>query len=64
LACRSLRVRDHWPVARLELPPEVWPRLLAEGERELVLDALRRAGYRYVALDLAGLRTGSMNEVL
>ena len=64
LACRSLRVRDHWPVARLELPPEAWPGLLADGGREAVLVGLRRLGYRYVALDLAGLRSGSMNEAL
>jgi uncharacterized protein len=64
LALRSVRVRDHFPVARLEVPPAAWPGLMSDAGREAVLGALRRLGYRYVALDLAGLRSGSMNDVL
>jgi uncharacterized protein len=32
--------------------------------RDVVVDGLKRIGYKYVTLDLAGFRSGSMNEVL
>jgi PP-loop superfamily ATP-utilizing enzyme len=32
--------------------------------RTTILHELRAAGFRYVAIDLAGYRTGSLNEVL
>jgi uncharacterized protein len=58
------RVRDHHPVARLEIELTAWPRLLAEDARARIVARLRELGYVYVALDLAGFRSGSMNEVL
>ncbi len=58
----ACRVRDHGPVARIEVPPGRMDDLLAARQR--VVDALKQAGYAYVAMDLAGYRTGSMNEVL
>lgn len=58
------RVRDHGPVARIELGPENIPRLLEQTERENIVTALRQAGYQYVSVDLEGYRTGAMNEVL
>lgn len=62
LGFRELRVRHHGDVARLEVP-EV-DLLRALQEREAITTALRGTGYTYVTLDLAGLRSGSMNEVL
>lgn len=59
---RACRVRDHEPVARIEVPAEDLPRLLEL--REAVVGALKKLGYAYVTLDLQGLRSGSMNEVL
>ena len=38
------------------------PELL--GQREEITEQLKQLGYAYVALDLQGLRSGSMNEVL
>ncbi len=61
---RQCRVRHHGPVARIEVPPEDIARLAAPGEREAVVEKLRALGYAYVALDLAGYRTGSLNEML
>ena len=56
------RVRDHGDLARIEVPPEEIGR--AASLREELSDALRELGFRYVALDLVGFRSGAMNEVL
>ena len=60
----GFRVRDHYPVARLEIEPTDWPNLLAEDARARIVAHLGELGYVYVALDLAGFRSGSMNQVL
>lgn len=59
---RQVRVRHHGPVARLELNPADLAAALAL--REEIVAALRGAGYTYVALDLAGFRSGSLNVTL
>jgi uncharacterized protein len=64
IGLRQFRVRHHDPIARLEVPPDDWDRLLAEGVRERVVARLRELGYLYVALDLAGFRSGSLNDAL
>lgn len=57
-----LRVRDHGELARIEVPAEDVARAAAAHAR--VSEALRALGFRYVTLDLAGFRSGSLNEVL
>jgi uncharacterized protein len=64
LGFRELRVRYHEQVARLELPIAEMPRLLEPGIREQVVQELKRLGFAYVALDLQGFRSGSLNEPL
>ena len=64
LGFRQYRVRSHGELARIELLPEELPRLADAPLREEVHDALRKLGFRYVSLDLAGFRSGSMNESL
>jgi uncharacterized protein len=61
---RELRVRYHETVARLEVPVAEMPRLLEPSTREDVVRELRRLGFAYVALDLQGFRSGSLNETL
>lgn len=62
LGLGQLRVRHHGDVARVEVEDD---RLAAVLERRHeVVSALRRAGYRYIALDLEGFRSGSLNRVL
>jgi uncharacterized protein len=61
---RECRVRHHGSVARLEVPAPDVPRLAEEPVRSQVVAALLALGFSYVALDLAGLRSGSLNEVL
>ena len=64
LGVRDLRVRHHDQLARIEVPADAIPRLLDPAVREHLTTELRRIGYLWVTLDLAGLRSGSMNDVL
>lgn len=61
LGYRQFRVRHHGDVARVELMPDDLSRAVGV-DREAIADGLREVGYRYVALDLVGYRTGSLNE--
>jgi uncharacterized protein len=61
LHVRQVRVRDHGEVARIEVDAEGFALLCQPGARETVAASLRAIGYRYVALDLEGYRTGSLN---
>lgn len=61
---RQIRVRDHYPVARLEVPPEEIARLSQPQTRHRAVSELRALGYRYVTLDLVGYRMGSLNDEL
>jgi len=56
----QVRVRDHGEVARIEVEPQDIERMALA--REAVVEALRRAGYTFVALDLEGYATGSLNR--
>lgn len=60
----NIRVRDHGGLARIELERGDRERFCREDLWERVDEELRRLGYLYVALDLRGYRTGSMNEAL
>jgi uncharacterized protein len=60
----QVRVRVHGDVARIEVEPGAVGRLAEPAVRSRVVEAARSAGFRYVAADLQGYRTGSMNEVL
>jgi len=62
LGFSAVRVRHHGPVARLELDTAELGRAL-DRRKELV-EGLMRAGFRFVALDLEGYRTGSMNATV
>jgi pyridinium-3,5-biscarboxylic acid mononucleotide sulfurtransferase len=58
----ELRVRHHGEVARVEVPAAEMEAVVAR--RAEVVDAVRAAGYAFVALDLEGLRSGSLNRLL
>ncbi|MBN1889558.1 MAG: ATP-dependent sacrificial sulfur transferase LarE [Thermoflexales bacterium] len=62
LGFRQLRVRHHGQLARIELEAADLEAALAQRER--IVEQLKGLGYTYVALDLAGFRSGSMNEML
>ncbi len=64
LGFRQLRVRFHDTIARLEIETGELPQIVAPGVREAIVELGKRLGFSYVALDLAGFRSGSLNEVL
>jgi uncharacterized protein len=59
---RQVRVRHHGDTARIEVDRAEFTKLLSDGVAERITAALKEIGYTYVCLDLAGYRTGSMNE--
>ncbi len=56
------RVRVHGDLARLEVMPEEFGKLLEY--REQINRELKDLGFSYISMDLEGYRTGSMNETL
>ena len=61
---RALRVRHHETIARIEVPPEDFPRFLDPEFRTALIKRFKEIGFTFVTLDLMGLRSGSMNELL
>ena len=59
LGFRQFRVRHHGEIARIELPVEEFGRAVAA--HAAIVDGVTGAGYRFVTLDLAGFRSGSLN---
>jgi uncharacterized protein len=64
LGLRQVRVRHHGELARIEVLAEDIVRLAEPEVRAGVVARLRELGYRYVTLDLAGYRMGSLNEAI
>ena len=62
LGFAQLRVRHHGEIARIEVMPEQFDKVLAN--REVIERQFRLLGYRYTTLDLKGFRSGSLNEGL
>jgi pyridinium-3,5-biscarboxylic acid mononucleotide sulfurtransferase len=59
---RQVRVRHHGEIARLEVGPDEMERAFAL--REEISAELKEAGFLYVALDLSGYESGSLNATL
>jgi uncharacterized protein len=64
LGFTQIRVRHHGQVARIEIVPEEFSKMMEKKIRETVVEHFKKFGYVYIAVDLAGYRTGSMNEPL
>jgi pyridinium-3,5-biscarboxylic acid mononucleotide sulfurtransferase len=64
-----LRLNDIWPararwhegVVRLEIPVEMFERVVTDPLRGELRRACRKAGFKFVALDLGGLQSGSLS---
>lgn len=58
----AVRLRSHGEIARIEVPLEEVPALIAAARQHGVDDRLKGLGYRHVTVDLAGYRRGSLNR--
>jgi len=56
------RVRSHGDIARVEIGVDQFETVISEQVRSRLVDKLKSCGYLYVALDLEGYQTGSMNK--
>ena len=64
LGFHQLRVRHHGQVARIEVEAQDVHKLAEPALRGKIVENIKALGYSYVTLDLAGYRSGSMNEPL
>jgi uncharacterized protein len=64
LGFRVCRVRHHGEVARLEIARDEMARALDPGVSATIVKEIKALGFKFVSLDLAGYRTGSLNDML
>jgi uncharacterized protein len=64
LGFAECRVRYHDKVARIEVSPNLLPRIVAPEVRSALVKEFKAIGFLYVTLDLQGFRSGSLNEAL
>ncbi|HHW40802.1 MAG TPA: ATP-dependent sacrificial sulfur transferase LarE [Syntrophomonadaceae bacterium] len=64
LGLKNVRVRYHGTVARIEIDPDEMPGVLEPELLRQISREVKACGFTYVALDLDGYRTGSLNEVI
>jgi uncharacterized protein len=62
LGLKEFRCRHHGEIARIEAPAADFPLLL--DRRDFIVDHFRQLGFHWIALDLAGFQSGSLNRVL
>jgi uncharacterized protein len=64
LGLRELRVRYHGEIARIEVKEKDMQIFLEPDKRINITEALKALGFSFVALDLEGYTSGSMNRTL
>ena len=64
LGIEQVRVRHYGKAARIEVMPHDMGILFNDPNRQRIINHLRELGYIYITIDLAGYRSGSMNEDL
>jgi len=64
LGFREFRVRHHGEIARVEISRSEMSRAMTMEMMDEISAELRKAGFKYVALDCTGFRSGSLNAVL
>lgn len=64
LGFHQLRVRIHGTIARIEVLPDEFPKLIEEKNRLKIVTEFEKYGFTYISMDLKGYRTGSMDETL
>lgn len=61
---RQVRVRHHGDLARIEVAAEERSRFIEDELMDRIYAEFKKIGFTYVALDMKGYRTGSMNETI
>ena len=64
LGFREFRVRHHGEMARVEISRSEMSRAMTMEMMDAISAEIRKAGFKYVALDCTGFRSGSLNAVL
>ena len=64
LGIEQVRVRCHNKLAKIEVGEKDLLFLMEEDLRKKIISKLKKLGFIYIALDLQGYRSGSMNEEL
>jgi uncharacterized protein len=64
LGFSQTRVRHHGEIARIEIAREELSKVFSMDMFERLSREFKRIGFRFVAIDVDGYRTGALNEVL
>ncbi len=64
LGFNQVRVRHHGQIARVEVNPQEFAKIIDDDVRKKIIKNFKKFGFIYISLDLAGFRSGSMNEPL
>jgi uncharacterized protein len=64
MGIEQVRLRHHGDIARIEVGEAYMPFFLDSNNRQQSVTSLKKLGYKYIAIDLQGFRSGSLNEVL
>jgi uncharacterized protein len=64
LGFNQTRVRHYGETARIEIAREELPNVLNLEMFDVLSREFKRIGFRFVAVDVDGYRTGALNEVL
>ena len=64
LGFSQARVRHHGEIARIEIAREEMPRVLNMDMFDRLSGEFKQLGFRFVAVDVDGYRTGALNELL
>ncbi|MFH2047037.1 MAG: ATP-dependent sacrificial sulfur transferase LarE [Pseudomonadota bacterium] len=62
LGFNTCRVRHHGDLARIEVPPKDFKKILSKENKEAIIKTIKKAGYLYVTMDIEGYIQGSMNR--
>jgi pyridinium-3,5-biscarboxylic acid mononucleotide sulfurtransferase len=62
LGFKGFRVRHHDEIARIEVPPDDFARIVEQHDE--IVSGIKAAGYRFVTMDLKGYTSGSLNDEL
>ena len=60
----EFRVRHHGDIGRVEVKKDDIEKAVCEPNRTQIVEKLKSLGFKFVALDLQGFRSGALNETL